>query len=225
MKGEPRIAFSADGRYFAAIVSSERSGAPPSELRVWETATGRERLSLPGYIGQPSFSPDARTLAINQDDGVVLIELASAKTRHAFQHHGPVEPAISWRGDGRVLASSSPEAPVYLWDVCGDRTGARPGWEKQHDENRWLSLVNAEPTNAFGALRELWANPSEAVEFLKERMTDKADARLASRGCEALEMIRNTEALKLLTAWATGKPQAALTIEAKESLKRLNKSF
>ena len=219
--GEPRVAFSPDGQLFGAVVSSERAGVPPSELRVWDTATGRERVSLSGYSGQPSFSPDGRTLAVNQDDGVVLIELTTAKARHAFQHHGKVEPAISWRADGRVLAASSPEAPVYLWDVAGDRTGAMPVWESQQNDRRWLSLVESDFASAFGALRQLWASPKQAVEFLRERMNEMVEARVASRGCEALEMIRNEDAMNLLAVWSAGEASRPLTIEAKASLKRL----
>jgi hypothetical protein len=219
--GEPHLAFSPDGQWFAAAVPSDDPEIRGTMLRVWESATGKVRVSLAGPGGQPVFSPDGRTVAVNHEDAVVLFELSTGQARHEFRHHGTVEPGLVWRSDGRVLAAASSEAPVYLWDVAGDRTGTAPTWDATEDNGRWSALIGTEVPAAFQALRQLWAHPAKAVEFLRTRMGANPDARLASRGCEALELIGTAEAKRLLTVWAAGPPGNALTREAKDSLRRL----
>jgi RNA polymerase sigma factor (sigma-70 family) len=226
------IAFSPDGRLFAASVRPDprpaSSGPRPDdpigteELRVWDTATGQVRATFPGFGGQPEFSPDGRTLAVSQEDCVVLLELASGKPRHEFRHHGKVEPFLAWRADGRVLAAASPEAPIYLWDVVGDRTGTAAPWDGGQSDQRWTALRADDAAQAFYALRQLWSNPAEAVRFLKARVTAAVDARLAARACEGLEVVATADAKELLTAWSTGPADAPLTREAHDSLKRLS---
>ena len=219
--GRPYIAFSPDGRHFAATVAAEDPQATPHEVRVWDLGTRKVIATFPGYDGQPAFSPDGRTVAVTKDDAVVLLEMATRKPRHAFRHHGTVEPAIAWRADGRVLAAASPEAPMYLWDVVGDRTGAVPEWDPAHDDRRWDALTGDDAPEAFQAVRHLWANPVKAIPFLNNLVKSTADAKVASRACESLELMATADARALLTAWADGPPDAPRTKEAKDSLRRL----
>jgi hypothetical protein len=219
--GRPFVAFSADGKRFAAAAVPDRPAQHASEVRVWDLDTHRVTATFPGYDGQPAFSPDGRTLAVTHADGVVLIEFASGQVRHVFRHHGPVRPFLAWRPDGRVLAAASPEAPVYLWDVVGDRTGTAPAWDPAAGARRWDALAGADAERAFGAIRELWSHPAEGAAFLRTQVPPDADARLASRACEALELPANEDGKRLLTEWAAGPVEAARTREAKESLRRL----
>jgi hypothetical protein len=142
--------------------------------------------------------------------------------RHVFQHHGPVEPALAWRADGRVLAAASPEAPVYLWDVAGDRTGDAPEWKPAGDADRWAALTGDDAAAAFGALRQLWAHPAKAVPFLTARVGAGPAARLAARACEALELIGTADAKQVLAGWARGDSESPLAKESKDSLRRLS---
>jgi len=218
----PRIAFSPDGRRFAAVTPNADPEQPAPELRVWDLATRQVVASVPTYDGQPGFSPDGRTLAVNREDAVILLELATGQLRHLFRHHGPVEPAVVWRPDGRVLAAASSEAPVYLWDVVGDRTGEAAEWKPADDAGRWSALTGENAPGAFQALRQLWAHPDKAVPFLKARVSAGADGRLASRACEALELIATADAREVLSGWAAGEADSPLVREARESLRRLS---
>jgi hypothetical protein len=177
---------------------------------------------FPGFDGQPAFSPDGRTLAVTRADHVALLEVVTGQVRHVFRHNGPVEPALAWRADGRVLAAASAEAPVYLWDVVGDRTANVPPWTPAVDPRLWADLTGTNAGPAFDALRQLWGHPVEAVAFLRGRVPVHADTGLAARACEALELPATDDAMQLLASWAAGPVQAPRTREARESLRRLN---
>ena len=151
------------------------------------------------------------------DHGVVLIELATGQVRHEFQHHGKVEPALAWQADGRVLAAASPEAPVYLWDIVGNRTGNPVEWNPANDDVRWANLCDSDASAAFRSLRQLWAHPDRAVAFLKARISRSVDARVASRVCEALELIRTPDARALLVKWAAS--SATIRFRARQAVR------
>jgi WD40 repeat protein len=72
------VAFSADGRSFAAV------GTEPDEIRIFETASGRERRRISGFRGRVTslaFLPDGRRLASGLSDSTVLIwDLTAAGT-------------------------------------------------------------------------------------------------------------------------------------------------
>jgi hypothetical protein len=97
-------------------------------------------------------------------------------------------------------------------------------WSSISDEHRWQSLAGADAPAAFQVLRQMWANPNEAVQFLKARIADSADARLAARACEVLELIATSEAKGVLSSWAEGPAQSLLAKEARESLRRMQQT-
>lgn len=217
----PFVAFAADGKRFAAAAVPDRPAQHASEVRVWDLDTRAVTATFPGYDGQPAFSPDGRTLAVTRDDHVVLLEFTSGQVRHVFQHHGPVKPALAWRPDGRVLAAASPEAPVYLWDVFGDRTRSAAAWDPAHQARRTDALSGRAADTAFDTIRELWAHPAEAAEFLRTHIPPDADARLACRACEALELPAADAGRQLLAEWAAGPADTPRTREAKAAVRRL----
>jgi RNA polymerase sigma factor (sigma-70 family) len=215
----PYVAFSPDGRWVAATVAADpRQRTNAHELRVWDLTTREQTATFADYDGQPAFSPDGRTLAVTRADHVVLLELATGRERHIFRHHGRVEPVLAWRPDGRVLAVASQEAPVYLWDVAGDRTGTQD-WAA----GSVADLETDDAPKAFAAVRRIWAHPDKALPYLKERVTKTATVALAARACEALELPATTGGVALLREWAAGPPDAPRTREAKESLRRLDR--
>jgi WD40 repeat protein len=93
-------AISPDGSKLAAFAKGRvdaRGQALPHELRLWETASGREvgRLELE-QMWCLAFSPDGRTLAVGggsvHDGCVRLWDVATGRTRATFRH-----PAWVWR--------------------------------------------------------------------------------------------------------------------------------
>jgi hypothetical protein len=74
--------------------------------------------------------------------------------------------SAAFHPDGTRAVASSPEAPVYVWDLLGE-----PGrWEPAKGDAVWDDLASADAKGAFAAMRKLRANPGPAVAFLKGRV-------------------------------------------------------
>jgi WD40 repeat protein/serine/threonine protein kinase len=114
------VAFSPDGRRLASA-GSERI------VRLWDTTTGQEVLSLRGHegsIGRVLFSPDGQRLASASSDGRVRIWDAASFDENADprirtlggQDDGEFN-GVAFAPDGRRLASASSDKSIKLWDI------------------------------------------------------------------------------------------------------------
>jgi WD40 repeat protein len=108
------LAFSPDGTRLAAdcVAPDGKTG----EVRVWETATAREALSLMGVGRACQFSPDGTRLAsgvVSPEGGVCVVDAASGRELLRLpKAHSPV--AFTPDG-GRLLTRS--DAGASLWDL------------------------------------------------------------------------------------------------------------
>ena len=97
-----RIAFAPDGKTLAASCY-ERT------IKLWDVATGRERLIL-STESDPrglSFAPDGRTLAASQLNGAVQIfDLTNGWQQAALRGHTGLVFDVTFAPDGRGLASA-----------------------------------------------------------------------------------------------------------------------
>jgi RNA polymerase sigma factor (sigma-70 family) len=116
------VTFSPDGKRVAA------AGGPNSltaAVLVWDTATGKELLSIPmrdGRITALEFSPSGRTLAGANYEAVRLWDAATGATLRDLKGHGNSEvERIAFAPDGKLLASGGRDRTVCLWDPA---TGA-----------------------------------------------------------------------------------------------------
>jgi hypothetical protein len=168
------VALSGDGSRVAALAYTNAGGQPDARHRatVWDVASGKvlARVAQGGDGGYIALSPDGRLVAVSASwkGDVRVYEVASGSERFVFTHEGEVT-GLAFAPDGRTLAVASKEAPVYLWDVTGDRTGKPLAWEQTSADQVWNDLASKDAARALLAIRLLRANPEKAVVLLKER--------------------------------------------------------
>jgi RNA polymerase sigma factor (sigma-70 family) len=154
-----------DGRLLAAL-SHQR------KVRVWEVATGKEVLAVPGpgELDHLALSPDGRFLGCRSfskggpPDRVEVLsawDLATGKElRPLTGRRVPLGSPFAFSPDGDTLAAEGENRWVYLWDV---RSGARRGrLAVRMEERDWLSALVYSPDgrlvasgHATGSVR-LW---------------------------------------------------------------------
>jgi WD40 repeat protein len=110
------VAISPDGKTLA-------SASADSTIRLWETSTGRERITLELPRGNPvfavAFTPDGKTVAAGNWDGLVrLWDMASGKLRATLPfQHGWVR-ALAISPDGKYLVCGGDEGLIKLFDLA-----------------------------------------------------------------------------------------------------------
>jgi WD40 repeat protein len=114
------LVFSPDGK---TVVGGCRDGT----IRLWETATGRERAWLEGHEGPVeavAISAGGKYLASGGVDRTVrLWRLPGGKELARFQgHRGPIT-SVALTADGRHLVSGSQDTTVLIWKLAD-------GWDK-----------------------------------------------------------------------------------------------
>src|SRR5262249_42733284 len=120
--------------------------APPTAdgaVSVWDTATGRRLCavsSVSGYSHTFALSADGRALLVGSNDGTVrCVEVATGGERAVFRHAGIIL-SVAFHPDGSKAASTSPEAPAYVWDLLGD-----PGsWDPARADTVWADLASTD---------------------------------------------------------------------------------
>jgi WD40 repeat protein len=136
------VTFSPDGTRLAAI--SRALGNPsPSQILVWDAATGRECARWQGPAGGGTsivFSPDGRRVAAtagnSRDQGELLVgDLVSGGLRKLGRAQG----SVVFSSDGGRLAAYRALLPqpaeVFLWDVV---TGRQQLVLKGHAGSAWF---------------------------------------------------------------------------------------
>lgn len=135
----PAVAWSAvtsDGTGGQLFASGDLEGT----IQLWETCGAESATCLETFAGHTTwvdglaFAPDGRTLASASWDGTVKLwdisvgsALSEAQGRNAGEDNryplatltGHTDRAlrVSWSPDGRILASSSRDKTIWLWDI------------------------------------------------------------------------------------------------------------
>jgi hypothetical protein len=138
-------------------------------ITVWDMATGRRLMKWDRDSGRSAaiaLSGDNRSLLAGTMKGdLALVEVATGGERASFRHGGYVASA-AFSSDGTKVVSSSPDGPVYVWDLLGDAGK----WDAAMADAVWADLASSDAKVAFRAIRTLRANPAEAIPFLKQRV-------------------------------------------------------
>jgi hypothetical protein len=136
------VAFSPDGRFLAAaenpaIDSPLPGGAGPGRIRLWDTATWKERAVLTGARGMVlclAFSPDGRVLASggggwDRFGEVILWEVASGQECLTLHAHQQWVECVAFAPDGRTLVTGGGTpgtGELALWEMNPAAGKARP---------------------------------------------------------------------------------------------------
>jgi WD40 repeat protein len=181
-RGIDDLAFSPDGKYLAS------SSAPDFAVRVWDLATGKERLLIktiesintqgqapPRKVLSPHFawSPDSRVLAVGTDN-IKLWELATLNSRRDFEGHEGAVRAMAFSPDGQLLASGGSDTTVLIWAVTPAPLVA--GEAAAGIEQCWQALAKDDAAKAFAAICDLAATPKDAIAIIQKHVNPAAPA-------------------------------------------------
>jgi RNA polymerase sigma factor (sigma-70 family) len=176
------LCLSADGRLFAArvrfyeIATGARSH---DDLRIGDTATGRQWLRLP-VVGPAvfDFSADGRLFALAGADGVRFWEIASGKqagflpahNRDALPAGHAFATALAFAPDGRTLATGHADTTILLWDVTFRKGAARTQLADADRNALWSDLAGESAAAAQAAFWRFVDDPEPSVAFLRMRL-------------------------------------------------------
>jgi hypothetical protein len=112
-------AFSPDGNRLA-------SGSIDKKVKIWETTSGNELLTLKGHsciVLSLAFSPDGKRLAMaSVDEKVKIWDATSGTEIFTLSGHAGTVNSVAFSPDGNQLASASDDETVRVWDATnGDQ--------------------------------------------------------------------------------------------------------
>jgi WD40 repeat protein len=110
------LAWSPDGGALAVATDGDWT------VKVFDAATGRPRLTLPGVIGGPlAWSPDGKRLAACASALVHLWDAADGNLLETFRGNTPRVTALYWSANGRTLAVGCDDQKVRRWTPGASR--------------------------------------------------------------------------------------------------------
>jgi RNA polymerase sigma factor (sigma-70 family) len=151
----------------------------PSTVRLWELASGKERLAITdvkrGYqhdFTRLAVAPDGRTLAtVRHDRTMQLWDLATGKELLRMPGHDAPVDSLAFSPDGRRLATGHYDSTILVWDIAAAykrRPRPRPA-EASELETWWRHLAGDAP-QAHRAIWGLAGVPAQAMPLLRDRL-------------------------------------------------------
>lgn len=159
------LACSPDGRMLAT--------ASVEGVRLFEVATRLERVHVRpnGYpSGGLRFSPNGRFLTWFADRSVVHVyDIWTASLLGPFSGHDDAVSGLTFTKDSRLLASSSGDSTILLWDIAGPAAAKKMEIDANIDES-WQALAGDDAKAAFEAIRAMAASRDKSLKRIGERI-------------------------------------------------------
>src|SRR5262249_22032082 len=109
------------GFSFAPDGKTLLSCSPEPLVRLWDTATGKQRFEETGHTGAItalSFTPDGRTLVSGADDGSLRVwDIAASRLRRPLPNHRGGVHAVAVAPDGKTVLSGGPDGCLRMHDL------------------------------------------------------------------------------------------------------------
>ncbi len=188
---EPPYAFSRDGLLVASALAhrGKANGQEflgPAGGAVWEARTGKRvaRFPIQSWFGGVALHPDGRHVAVNDLDGIQLVDLASGKVaaKYAMPERiragttaGTYASCLAFPPDGRRMATGHPDGTILLWDVALPKRSPAP-LEPGEADALWADLAHADTARAWRAVWRLADFPDAALPVLRQHLRPVAPA-------------------------------------------------
>jgi WD40 repeat protein len=116
------VSFSPDGMRLASAEAGPSGPSKPVVVKVWDTAQGRELLSIQWHTGLVSslcFSPDGKRLAGSAGNTLKIWDAERGQELLTLKGHTRQVFSMCFSPDGKRLASGSQDRTVTVWDPEG----------------------------------------------------------------------------------------------------------
>ena len=201
-------ALSPDGKTFAVQGGN-------SDIKLWDAATGWERLSLKGLqraVSSMAFAPDNQTLATGSFSAgeLILWDVSTGKAIRTLQSGQPGLHSLAFAADGKTLASGGEDGTVKMWDAAN--------WQEKTTLRGHTAAVlslSFSPDGKALASASAWGKENGLVNLWdlstkpdpSPRRLIKANTVAFSPDCKTLAIGHENQAVMLLDV-ATGKQRA-----------------
>ncbi len=178
-------AVTADGALVAATLArhGKENGQEfigPGGGAVWEARTGKRVARFPtrSWLGGLTFHPDGRHIAVNDLDGIHLVEVTTGKVAVTFHMPekiratttpGSYASCLAFSPDGRRLATGHPDGSILIWEVKLPKRRPAPLGAGEADA-LWTDLANADAARAWRAVWRLSDFPDAAVPLIRKHV-------------------------------------------------------
>jgi RNA polymerase sigma factor (sigma-70 family) len=182
---EGSSAFSFDGALIVGQATKERKEkevniVSSDGLRVWEAATGKVVAGVEKklWVAQTAFLPDNRFIVTNDLDGIHILDARSGdvvarftmpEAVRASTTFGSYAGCLTFRRDGRRMATGMPDGTILVWNVSLPSARALRLSTKELEAS-WTDLAAGDAAKAWRAVWRLADAPQDALAFLGGRV-------------------------------------------------------